>query len=160
GGMIANNSSGARVPVYGTTADHVISTEIVLADGRILNIGLSSDSFGEERARIEALVRAQANEMAERWPAGLLKRWPGYGIERFSRATNNLNEILGGREGALAAIFSAKLKISPLPREKGLGLIFFSSVAEALQATVELIDLKPAAIEHIDRPLLDQTKGQ
>src|SRR6185503_772181 len=25
GGMIANNSSGARVPVYGTTADHVIS---------------------------------------------------------------------------------------------------------------------------------------
>ena len=26
GGMIANNSSGARVPVYGTTADHVLST--------------------------------------------------------------------------------------------------------------------------------------
>jgi len=25
GGMIANNSSGARVPVYGTTADHVMS---------------------------------------------------------------------------------------------------------------------------------------
>src|SRR5436190_858442 len=31
GGMIANNSSGARVPVYGTTADHVISLEIVMA---------------------------------------------------------------------------------------------------------------------------------
>src|SRR5258707_8391609 len=29
-----------------------------------------------------------------------------------------------------------------------------------MQATVALIDLKPAAIEHIDRPLLDQTKGQ
>jgi Fe-S oxidoreductase len=29
-----------------------------------------------------------------------------------------------------------------------------------MQATVELLDLKPAAIEHIDRPLLDQTKGQ
>ena len=27
GGMIANNSSGARVPIYGTTADHVVSTE-------------------------------------------------------------------------------------------------------------------------------------
>ncbi|MEP6709315.1 MAG: FAD-linked oxidase C-terminal domain-containing protein, partial [Verrucomicrobiota bacterium] len=52
------------------------------------------------------------------------------------------------------------LKISPLPREKGLGLIFFAAVAEAMQATVELLDLKPAAIEHIDRPLLDQTKGQ
>jgi FAD/FMN-containing dehydrogenase len=28
GGMIANNSSGAHVPVYGTTADHVISLEM------------------------------------------------------------------------------------------------------------------------------------
>src|SRR2546423_10086960 len=98
--------------------------------------------------------------MAERWPPGLLKRWPGYGIERFSRAPNNLNEILAGSEGTLAAIFSAELKISPLPREKGLGLLFFSSVADAMQATVEVLDLKPAAIEHIDRPLLDQTKGQ
>jgi Fe-S oxidoreductase len=41
-----------------------------------------------------------------------------------------------------------------------LGLIFFASVAEAMQATVELLDLKPAAIEHIDRPLVDGTKGQ
>ena len=29
-----------------------------------------------------------------------------------------------------------------------------------MQATVELLDLKPAAIEHIDRPLFDGTKGQ
>jgi len=160
GGMIANNSSGARVPVYGTTADHVLSTEIVLADGRIVEIGPKQESLGDERTKIDKLVRAVATEMAGRWPPGLLKRWPGYGIERFSRAPANLNEILAGSEGTLAAIFSAELKISPLPREKGLGLIFFASVAEAMQATVALLDLKPSAIEHIDRPLLDQTKGQ
>ena len=160
GGMIANNSSGARVPVYGTTADHVLSTEIVLADGRIVEIGPKQESLGDERSKIDKLVRAHAAEMAERWPPGLLKRWPGYGIERFSRAPTNLNEILAGSEGTLAAIFSAELKISPLPKEKGLGLIFFASVAEAMQATVALLDLKPAALEHIDRPLLDQTKGQ
>ena len=73
---------------------------------------------------------------------------------------NDLTNIFAGSEGTLAAIFSAELKISPLPNEKGLGLVFFSSVDEAMQATVELLDLKPAAIEHIDRPLLDQTKGQ
>ncbi len=39
-------------------------------------------------------------------------------------------------------------------------MIFFASVAEAMQATVELLDLKPAAIEHLDRVLLDQTRGQ
>src|SRR5437868_7499803 len=160
GGMIANNSSGARCPVYGTTADHVTSLEVVMADGRIEKIGPRHESLCSERADIENLIRARSAEMAERWPPGLIKRWPGYGIERFLRAPNDLTNIFAGSEGTLAAIFSAELKISPLPSEKGLGLIFFSSVDEAMQATVELLDLKPAAIEHIDRPLLDQTKGQ
>jgi FAD/FMN-containing dehydrogenase/Fe-S oxidoreductase len=160
GGMIANNSSGARVPIYGTTADHVLSTEIVLADGRIVEIGSKNSLLSDEQGKIDNLLRACAAEMAERWPAGLLKRWPGYGVARFARTRNNLNEILAGSEGTLAAIFSAELTISPLPREKGLGLIFFASVMDALQASVALLDLKPAAIEHIDRPLLDQTKGQ
>src|SRR5437867_7399019 len=160
GGMIANNSSGARVPVYGTTADHVISLEIVMADGRIEKIGPRHDTLGAERKQIDNLVRAKGAEMAEHWPPGLLKRWPGYGIERFLRAPNNPADILAGSEGTLAAIFSTELKISPLPKEKGLGLIFFASVAEAMQATVELVDLKPAAIEHIDRVLTDRTQGQ
>src|SRR5204862_1727245 len=106
------------------------------------------------------LSRAASGEMADRWPPGLIKRWPGYGIEKFLRAPNDLTNIFAGSEGTLAAIFSAEVKISPLPREKGLGLIFFASVGEAMQATVELLDLKPAAIEHIDRPLFDQTKAQ
>jgi Fe-S oxidoreductase len=71
-----------------------------------------------------------------------------------------LRQRRNGSEGTLAVIFSAELKIVPLPREKGLGLVFFASVAEGMQATVELLDLKPSAIEHIDRPLFDQTKGQ
>src|SRR2546430_9543 len=160
GGMIANNSSGARVPVYGTTADHVVSTEIVLVDGRILNVGPTHNSLRAERDKIDKLICTHVAEISERMPPGLLKRWPGYGLERFLRAPDNLNEILSGSEGTLAAIFSAELKISLLPREKGLGLIFFASVDEAMEATVELLDLKPAAIEHIDRPLFDQTKRQ
>ena len=160
GGMIANNSSGARCPVYGTTADHVTSLEVVMADGRTEKIGPMHESLCSERVEIENLIRARSAEIAERWPPGLIKRWPGYGIERFLRAPNDLTNIFAGSEGTLAAIFSAELKISPLPSEKGLGLIFFSSVDQAMQATVELLDLRPAAIEHIDRPLLDQTKGQ
>jgi FAD/FMN-containing dehydrogenase/Fe-S oxidoreductase len=179
GGMIANNSSGARAPFYGTTADHVLATEIVLADGGIRKItvdGMSGPEVSEHSdvahqrpeckldstfvSRVYDVVRAQATEIARQMPQGLIKRWPGYGLERFLRSPQNLNEILAGSEGTLAAIFSAELKISPLPREKGLGLVFFASVDDAMQATVDLLDLKPAAIEHIDRPLLDQTKGQ
>ena len=160
GGMIANNSSGARVPVYGTTADHVRTLEIVLADGRIETIGPGHPALSAEQEKIGQLVRQQSAEIAERMPPGMLKRWSGYGLERFSRASDNLTEILSGSEGTLAAIFSAELQIVPLPRAKGLGLVFFASVAEAMQATVALLDLKPSAIEHVDRPLFDQTKGQ
>jgi FAD/FMN-containing dehydrogenase/Fe-S oxidoreductase len=160
GGMIANNSSGARVPVYGTTADHVLSLELVMADGRVEQIGRTKASLTNERKMIEGLVRAQERALADRMPPGLLKRWPGYGIERFRRAPDNIAEVFSGSEGTLGAFFSAEVKISPLPREKGLGLLFFDSINDAMQATVEMLDLKPAAIEHIDRPLLDQTKGQ
>jgi Fe-S oxidoreductase/FAD/FMN-containing dehydrogenase len=153
GGMIANNSSGAHVPVYGCTADHVTSLEVVLADGRIETLGAHS-RFG-----VEKLIAPVADEIRERMPVDLLKRWPGYGVDRFLREPN-ASHLLAGSEGTLAAILSAELKIVPLPRRKTLGLIFFASVAEAMQATVELLDLKPAAIEHVDRILFDQTRGQ
>src|SRR5215475_11500921 len=90
GGMIANNSSGARCPIYGPTADHVLSLQIVLADGRVEKIGPVHESLAAERGKIENLIRGQSAEMAERWPPGLIKRWPGYGIERFLRAPNDL----------------------------------------------------------------------
>jgi FAD/FMN-containing dehydrogenase/Fe-S oxidoreductase len=160
GGMIANDSSGARVPVYGTTADHVVSQELVMADGSIEQIGPRYETLRAQREFIGGIVNAHANQIAEWMPPGLQKRWSGYAVARWLRDPGNLNNMLCGSEGTLAAIFSAELKIVPLPREKGLGLVFFSSVAEAMQATVELLELKPSAIEHIDRPLFDQTKGQ
>jgi FAD/FMN-containing dehydrogenase/Fe-S oxidoreductase len=160
GGMIANDSSGARVPVYGTTADHVVSQELVMADGSIHQIGPAHETLRGQREVIANLVAAHAGEVSEWMPRGLEKRWSGYALARWLRDPGNLNNMLCGSEGTLAAIFSAELKIVPLPREKGLGLVFFASVAEAMQATVDLLELKPSAIEHIDRPLFDQTKGQ
>jgi FAD/FMN-containing dehydrogenase/Fe-S oxidoreductase len=160
GGMIANNSSGAHTPVYGTTADHVNELEIVLADGRAVEVGPAHDTLRKQRELVSELVYFHGLTIAERLAPGLLKRWPGYGIDRCVREPDNLNHLLCGSEGTLAAITSAELKIVPLPKQKGLALIFFASVADAMQATVELLDLKPAAIEHLDRVLLDQTRGQ
>ena len=110
---------------------------------------------------IEDLLVFNSLQIAERFPkAALLKRWPGYGLAKAAAQPGNLIPILCGSEGTLAGIFSAELKIVPLPAERGVSLIFFASVAEAMQATTELLDLKPAAIEHVDFPLFDQTRGQ
>src|SRR5262245_1125143 len=160
GGMIANNSSGSHTPKYGTTADHLLELEVVLADGKITAVGPKHDTLRKQRELVADLVYFHALEIAERLPPGLLKRWPGYGLDRCAHEPANLNHVLCGSEGTLSAITSALIKLVPLPERKGLGLIFFASVGEAMQATVELLDLKPAAIEHLDRVLLDQTKGQ
>ena len=160
GGMIANNSSGSHTPAYGTTADYISELEVVLADGRAVAVGPGHDTLRKQRELVGDLLLFHELTIAERLPPGLLKRRPGYAIDRCVREPNNLNHLLCGSEGTLAAITSAELKIVPLPKQKGLGLLFFASVAEAMQATVELLDLKPAAIEHLDRVLLDQTKGQ
>ena len=160
GGMIASNSSGTHTPVYGTTAEHVRALEIVLADGRVRRIGPGEDPLRAQRELVEDLVQLNSLQIQERMPEGLTKRWPGYGLDRFLRDPGNLNHILCGSEGTLAGIVAAELNVVPLPAEKGLGVLFFDSVAEAMQATVALLDLHPAAIEHIDRVLLDQTRGQ
>ena len=163
GGMIANNSSGAWVPVYGTTGDHVRALELILADGRIVHTRRDRATLASQRELIARLVREHAAEIDRRLPPGLQKRWPGYGLDRVLRAPEGgdpLALILSGSEGTLAGIISAELSLVPVPQKRGLGLLFFASVAEAMQATVELLDLQPAAIEHIDRILLDQTKDQ
>jgi len=160
GGMIANNSSGSHVPFYGVTADHVLALTIVMADGRIERTDADSGVMRVQRETLAQQVAEHAAAIHEKFTPVLLKRRVGLGLDRFLREPGNLAHLFAGSEGALAAIVSADLKIVPLPKAKGVGLIFFATVADAMQATVELLDLKPAAIEHVDNVLFDQTRGQ
>ena len=160
GGMIANDSSGAYTAVYGTTGQHVREIEIVMADGKVTRVGAHLHSLQHQRNVVDDLLALNALQIADQFPPGLLKRWPGYGLARAVEQPGSLLPILCGSEGTLAGFFSAELNLVPLPEERGVALIFFESVAEATQATTALLDLRPAAIEHIDRPLFDQTRGQ
>src|SRR5436190_11120669 len=49
GGVIANNSSGSHVAVYGTTADHVSGLDLVLANGKHAKVSPTHDSLPHER---------------------------------------------------------------------------------------------------------------
>ena len=160
GGMIANNSSGAHAPVYGTTADHVAALEVVLADGTVAVVGNEDSGLPEIREAAEGIVAEYADEIAERLPEGLVKSWPGYGLDRALRSPGDLTQLVAGSEGTLVGITSAILHVVPRPRERFLGILFYQSVMEALQSTVEFADLGAAAIEHLDRAALDQTVGK
>lgn len=160
GGMIGNNSSGAHAPVYGTTVDHVVALEVVLADGRVSWVGRDHDGLAGLRDQADDLVADHAEEIESRFPPELIKRWPGFGFDRALSAPGDLSRLITGSEGTLAAVTSAVLAVVSKPESRGLGVLFFSSVTEAMGAAVELAALEPAAVEHIDRILLDQTMGQ
>jgi FAD/FMN-containing dehydrogenase/Fe-S oxidoreductase len=163
GGMIANNSSGARAPLYGATIDHVESLEIVFSDGRVAEVGLNHDGLAAHAEHLDAVVRAQTAEIEACFHTGICKRWPGYAVDRYLRANHPkhaLAMLFGGSEGTLGVITAATLRLVPLPKRKDLALLFFDSVVEAMQATVELLELVPASIEHLDDVVLDQTRGQ
>ena len=160
GGMIANNSSGARAPLYGTTADHVVALEVVLADGKVRRVEAGGDELPVQRRVADEVVQFHSLRIQERMPPGLIKRWPGYALDRYWQRPGDLTQLICGSEGTLVGIVSAVLRVVPLPRQKALGVLFFDSMMEALEAAVTLRDLQPAAIEHLDRILLDQTRGQ
>ena len=160
GGMIGNNSSGAHAPVYGTTADHVVALEIAVADGRVAWVGREHDGLAGIRDEADLLVTANADEIKCRLPPGLVKRWPGYGFDRALEAPGDLTRLVSGSEGTLAAVTSAVLSLEPRPTNRSLGVLFFAELGEAMEAAVAVAALGPAAVEHIDRILLDQTRGQ
>ena len=160
GGMINNNSSGSHVPKYGTTIESVRTLDLVLANGAVATIGKGQSGLSDIEKAVGKLILRNTDSVNEHMPPGLLKRWAGYGLDRWLRNRQDLTRIVGGSEGTLAIVTSAELDLQPLPTAQGLGVIFFASVAEAMQATVELLELAPAAIEHIDRVLFDQTRGQ
>ncbi len=160
GGMIGNNSSGAHAPVYGTTVDHVLALEVAMPDGRVAWVGRDRDGLAAIRDDVDVLVADHAAEIADRMPPGLVKRWPGYGFDRALQTPGDLSRLVTGSEGTLVAVTSALLTVVPRPERRGLGVLFFSSVADAMQTAVAVAELEPAAVEHIDRILLDQTVGQ
>ena len=161
GGMLANDSSGSHTPVYGTTGQHVQALELILSDGSYVKLDRADrHALQKQRNLVEDLLELNSQTIAERFPPGLLKRWPGYALARAAADPHNLLHILTGSEGTLAAIVGAELNIVRLPAERGVGLVFFASVTEAMQAALELTELAPAAVEHIDRPLFEQTRGQ
>jgi len=93
GGMIGNNSAGARSIRQGKTVDHVISLEAIIAGGALCQFGPMTESeLGTARARTDqpghiyreltAIVNEHRQEIVERFPP-LLRRVSGYNLDEF-----------------------------------------------------------------------------
>ena len=170
GGMMANNSSGARSVFYGKTIDHVIAQRVVLSDGslayfrpldpRELEAACTGDSLEAACYReVRRIAAASAGEIERRYPK-ILRRVGGYNLDCFVRQDEafNLAKLMVGSEGTLGVVVEATLNLVPLPKAKAVLAIQFTDLLEALEATPSILLHKPSAVEVMDRSILDNTK--
>ena len=85
GGCIGNNAAGAHSILYGMTADHIISAEVVLADGSVSTlkpisiheaIRLSSRNIPQSNSVIEQNIYQSAMRIRSEYPDEIKKTWP------------------------------------------------------------------------------------
>ncbi len=167
GGMMANNSSGARSVLYGITIDHVLEQTVLLSDGSIVEFreipraAVPMDDSLEARCyqKVLALSAEHAEEIDRRYPK-ILRRVGGYNLDRFvdSSAPVNLAKIMVGSEGTLGIVLEAKVKLVPLPKAKALMAILFDDLLQSLAAAPVILKHKPSAIEVMDKAIMDNTR--
>ncbi|MCZ6753173.1 MAG: FAD-binding protein [Acidobacteria bacterium] len=170
GGMIGNNSSGARSIVYGKTVDYLHSLRLALSGGEeIYTKSLSPEELaakrkgqGRENRIYEQLLRLAGEnreEIDKRFPK-ILRRVGGYNLDACLEPDHiNLSRLIAGSEGTLGVVTEAEITLADRPRAAVLLVAHFRELAEALEATQVLLETGPTAVELIDKMILDMTRG-
>ncbi len=181
GGMVGNNSCGANSIVYGSTRDHLVSARGFLGDGsEVVFEPLDEAAFhrkceGPDTLEtaiyrgVRDLLRDKANRrlIADQFPKpSVTRRNTGYALDALmdagvfdpsSTKPFNLCRLIAGSEGTLFFGVEFELNCEPLPPPPTLLCAHFSSVADALRATVPVMSFAPSAVELIDRFILKCT---
>jgi FAD/FMN-containing dehydrogenase/Fe-S oxidoreductase len=181
GGMIGNNSCGAHSLIYGSTRDHLLSVDVILADGTETTFReLTMTEFdakcslenteGEIYRHIRDRLsdpQIQENIRREYPDLEIKRRNTGYAVdllletEPFTHGGPGFNmaKLIAGSEGTLAFITSATLNLVDVPPPVvQLICIHLNSVEESLKANLIALKHHPASVELMDGKILDLTK--
>jgi FAD/FMN-containing dehydrogenase/Fe-S oxidoreductase len=164
GGMVGNNSCGARSLRYGNTRENVLSVDAVLADGSVAHFGPVAHDLSDLPPaspllplawNLLVLAAREADEIEARFPK-LQRRVGGYNLDALVPGRNDLNlaHLLVGSEGTLAFSTRIELKLSPLLGARAVGACHFGSFFQAMDAAQHIVKLGPIAVELIDRTML------
>ncbi|HLW60905.1 MAG TPA: FAD-linked oxidase C-terminal domain-containing protein [bacterium] len=169
GGMIGNNSSGARSIVFGKTVDNTISVRALLAGGEAVTFEPLGGAEVAARARKEGpegVLYRMIPEVVERTRAEVAQRYPkiqrrvgGYNLDEFPPGGPwNLAKLVVGSEGTLATVTEATVRIVPRLQATVLAVLHFDDIVPALEVTPEILDTHPTAVELIDKIILDMAR--
>jgi FAD/FMN-containing dehydrogenase/Fe-S oxidoreductase len=180
GGVIGNNATGAHSILYGMSADHAISADVILGDGSLetwdsnLHTKLSPVIQNIQANYAEAIKqnypKSWRNSAGYRlnyllpWSPSIPSQWDehDYGLASSvyrPQSSVNLASLLAGSEGTLAVMRRATVNLVPKPKHTILGLLAYQSIAEACDDVPRLLELKPSAVELIPRMILQLARS-
>jgi FAD/FMN-containing dehydrogenase/Fe-S oxidoreductase len=166
GGMIGNNSAGARSLVYGKTVENIREVRAVLSDGTQATFGpvkrseLSSKLDGDSLEasiyrKALALADTHRDEIDRRYPK-IPRRVSGYNLDELLHPDEvNLAKLIVGSEGTLATVVEATIALVPLPPAVGLAVLHFDGLLPALETGTGILELGPSAVELVDEMVMD-----
>ncbi|WP_411113800.1 FAD-binding and (Fe-S)-binding domain-containing protein [Streptomyces sp. 029-5] len=170
GGMIGNNSAGSGSLRYGMTIDHVRELDVVLSDASRALLAPVDEVERARRAaqptlegslykRLPQIVRANSEAIAEGFPE-FWRRACGYRLDRMARPDTpfDLAKFVVGSEGTLVIATEALVDLVPKPRHTMIAVGHFTSTAAAIEATEDALACDPAAVELMDRTILDLSR--
>lgn len=161
GGCIGNNAAGTRSIKYGRTSENLEAVDVVLGSGSRARLEQGAAIKDPVIRRITEsvidIVNRHERLIDERYPK-TLRRNAGYGLDTILAQMRegdplksvNLASLVCGAEGTLAVTLGAKLKLHAFPKERGLAVLAFSSLDEAMDAVPSLLTLNPSAVELLD----------
>src|SRR6516225_9361835 len=169
GGMIGNNSAGSQSVRYGMTIDHVVTLDVVLSDGstaafgplRAAEVAARADRLTLEGAicrELPALAVRNAEAIATGYPR-FWRQSGGYRLDRLAGRGGpgglDLARFVVGSEGTLVTVVAAEVALVPAPRHRVIAVGHFTSAEAAIDATGDALACQPAAVELIDRAILE-----
>jgi FAD/FMN-containing dehydrogenase/Fe-S oxidoreductase len=185
GGVISNNATGAHSILYGMSADHLLSAEVILSDGSLATF---DDSIFDPKtvpsnSRISNMISV-IQEIREKHSQTIRENYPvswrnsaGYRLNYllpFSHSrppqwkgdypsiqpsSLNLQSLLAGSEGTLAVIRQLKVNLVPRPKHTILGVLSYQSIDAACDDVPRLLEFNPSAIELIPRMIIQLARG-
>jgi FAD/FMN-containing dehydrogenase/Fe-S oxidoreductase len=172
GGMIGNNSAGSQSVRYGMTIDHVLGLDVVLADGSQSTLGPLTAGELAGRAAAPTLDGAVCRELPrliERHAGAIATGYPrfwrqsgGYRLDRLAASAAagglDLAKFVVGSEGTLVTVVEATVQLVPAPRHRVIAVGHFTSVQAAIEATEDALACGPAAVELIDRAIIELSR--
>jgi FAD/FMN-containing dehydrogenase/Fe-S oxidoreductase len=170
GGSIANDACGNHSVRDGRTSDHVVSFDVVTAEGLRLTatgkgLGATVDGDGPAEARAAELTAALkelvgANLSDFRLELGRIPRQvSGFHLSHLLPENGfNVARALVGSEGTCVIVVSATVRLVPTPAAALLVTLGYDDVVEAAKDVMTILEFSPAAVEGIDEAIVDTMK--